>query len=76
MPNSKPEEFKLGHYLSFRFFGGPLRLIGGYLRGLEDDKGETTIAKRGEKRGEKMVKSGENVVANVGSRRTEVVGGH
>jgi hypothetical protein len=51
--------------VSFRFFGGPLRLIGGYLRGLEDDKGETTIAKRGEKRGGKMVKSGENVVANV-----------
>jgi hypothetical protein len=54
----------------FRFFGGSLRFIGGYLWGLEDDKGETTIAKRGEKRGGKMVKLGENVVANVGSRRT------
>jgi hypothetical protein len=31
MPNSKPEEFKLGHYLSSRFVPGFVPLIGGDL---------------------------------------------
>jgi len=69
-----PEEFKLGHHLSFWFLVDSLRFLVGYLRGLEDDKGEKTTGKVWTKRGQNMVKRGENVVANVVLQENRVRG--
>jgi hypothetical protein len=57
MPQPKGKDFKLGHYLSFWFLEDSLRFLGGYLRGLEDDKGEKTTGKVWTKRGQNMVKT-------------------
>jgi hypothetical protein len=57
MPLPKDEDFKLGHYLSFRFFLASFRFIGGDLWQLEDDRGEKPTGKTWIERGWTMVKT-------------------
>jgi hypothetical protein len=52
MPNSKPEEFKLGHYLSFRLFRDWCRFGGLFLPGVKSRKRGILSAKTWSERGD------------------------
>jgi hypothetical protein len=66
MPNLKPEEFKLGHYLSFRFFGFRCVFLGGYLREWRTTKAKRRTGKRGQNVVRIWWERGGNVVVRFG----------